>query len=266
MQEITLRDVKWHPKTNRICQIPKEGLEFAMLSNNYDQLNQLVWCKDFMQDIIWSYINNQAIEIYGFQYNPLISPAPSLKRLRLLITNYKDADFGNKVINNALPLIHSVEDRLKMSRTVLERCKTTPATYKKSGVWILKASKRWLKSTPMLSFYTLLVRVGLVHQPGDPLEETLNKIKNGKTKSYFDAKCRDKEMISSALVGVSAIMKHTDRKLFPAKIKKNYPSFCHDGTKMTVYMMHDRCGIVGFSNKVTNSYFPNWHKYDKCMK
>ena len=266
MREITARDVKWHPKTNRICQIPKEGLEFAMLSSSYDQLNQLVWCKDFMQDLIWSYVNNQAIEIYGFKYNPINAPAPSIRRLRLLITNYKDADFGNKIKNNVLPLLHSVESRLKMSQTVLEKCRTSPAIYKKSGVWILDASKRWLKAAPMLSFYTLLVRVGLVHQPPDSLEETLEKIKTGKTKPYYDPNDRDRDMINKAMPGISIIMRHSDRKLFASKIKLNYPAECRGNkssafSKMNVYTMHDRCGIVGFSNGSTKQFFPSWHNY-----
>lgn len=267
MEEIQVRDVKWHPKTNRICQIPKEGLEFAMLSNGYDQLNQLVWCKDFMQDLIWSYVNNESIDIYGFCYDPRFCPAPSLKRLRLLITNYKDAYFGDKVKNNVLPLLHSVESRLKMSKTILEKCQTTPATYKKSGVWIVDASKRWIKSPPMLSFYTFLIRIGLVHNPIDTLEQTLEKIKNGTTKPYFDAQCRDKDMICKASDGINNIMKYTDRKIFPSKLILNYPKNFKDNnsknsfSKMTIYNIHDRCGLVGFSSGTTKQYFPNWHKF-----
>ena len=267
MQEITLREVKWHPKTNKICQIPKEGLEFAMLSNGYEQLNQLVWCKDFMQDLIWSYVNNQVIDIYGFHYDPRNSASPSIKRLKLLVTNYKDANFGDKIKNNVLPLLHSVEDRLKMSKTILEKCKTAPATYKKAGVWILDSSKRWLKSPPMLSFFTLLVRIGLVHNSTDSLEETLKKIEEGKIQSYYDAKNRDKEMISKATSGIKDILKYSDRKIFPSKIQLNYSSKYIDNvsdgsfSKMTVYNIHDRCGLVGFSRGTTRQYFPDWHKY-----
>jgi hypothetical protein len=266
MNEIALRDVKWHPKTNRICQIPKEGLEFAMLSPKYEQLNQLVWCKDFMQDLIWSYLNNQPIDIYGFKYDPKSAPVPSLKKLRLLVTNYKDPEFGDKLIKNVLPLIHSVEDRLKMPRTVLEKCHGTPATYKKSGVWILNASRRWLKATPMLSFYTLLVRIGFVHQFEDSLETTLNKVKEGKIKTYYDAHCRDKEMIEKALPGILKLMKYSDRKIFPANIRRNYPTHFADGknsVKLSVFNVHDRCGVVGFSVGSTRQYFPHWHKYDR---
>lgn len=260
MEEITLRDVKWHPKTNRICQIPKEGLEFAMLSSKYEQLNQLVWCKDFMQDVIWSHLNQTPISIYGFTYDPHLSPAPSMNRVRLLITNYKDHDFGEKLKNQALPLLHAVEERMKMSKTVLEKSKNCPPIYKKAGVWILDGSKRWLKSAPMLSLYTLLIRVGLVHNPAESLEVTLTKIKDGKLKSYWDEKNRDKVMISDALIGISKILLYTDQKIFSSDLKKNYPSEIKSG-KMNVYSMHDKCGIVGFSRETTKNYFPEWHKH-----
>jgi len=263
MKEIALKDVKWHTKTNKICQIPKEGLEFAMLSPKYEQLNQLVWCKDFMHDMIWSYLNNQPIDIYGFKYDPRLSPTPSLKKLRLLITNYKDQDFGNKLIKNVLPLIHSVEDRLKMPRTVLEKCKTTPTTYMKSGVWILNASCRWLKATPMISFYTLLVRIGFVHQPEDNLEMTLIKVKEGKVKTYYDNNCRDKEMIEKALPGIYKLMKYSDKKIFQSNIRENYPSHFLDGDNsvaLSIFTVHDKCGVVGFSIGSTRKYFPQWYK------
>lgn len=259
MDGITLRDVKWHPKTNRICQIPKEGLEFAMLSSSYEQLNQLVWCKDFMQDVIWSYLNNHPIDIYGFKYNPLEAPAPSMRRVRLLVTNYKDHEFGEKLKQRVLPLLHSVEDRMKMSRTVLEKCKTCPPTYKKAGVWILDGSRRWLKSAPMLSLYTLMIRIGLVHTPPDSFEVTLGKIRDGRLKPYFDAKNRDRDMINEALQGINRILLFSDRKLFSSDVRKNYPTKCHQGT-MSVYSIHDRCGIVGFSKEKTKQYFPEWHK------
>jgi hypothetical protein len=254
MEEIVLREVKWHPKTNRIAQIPKEGLEFAMLSAKYEQLNQLVWCKDFMQDVIWAHVNQKPIEIYGFKYNPEESPAPSIRRLRLLVTNYKDHEFGKRLQENVLPLLHSVEDRMKMSRTVLEKSKKCPPIYKKSGVWILDGSKRWLKSAPMLSFYTLLIRVGLVHDPADSLEVTLNKIKDGKLKSYYDDKNRDKKMISDAIQGINKILIYSDRKIFNSSLDKNYKETCK------VYTMHENCGIVGFSKEKTKCIFPEWHK------
>ncbi len=267
MNEIELKDVKWHPKSGKICQIPKEGLEFAMLSKNYQQLNQLVWCKDFMQDVIWAHYNQTPIEIYGFTYDPLKSPAPSLAKVKLLVTNYKDTEFGNKLINNVLPLLHSVEKRLDMSLTKLEKCRVAPPIYRKSGVWILNGSKRWLKATPMLSLYTLLIRIGLVHSPEDDLETTLSKIKNGTVSSYFDNNNRDKRMIENAAEGITRILTHSDRKLFSSNVKDNYPKKYYTPKKaladVNINFIHNNCGIVGYSQKQTDKIFPQWNKGTK---
>lgn len=268
MQEINVRDVKWHSKSHSIAQIPKEGLEFAMLSNDYKQLNQLVWCKDFMQDIIWSHLNKKAIEIFGFKYDPYSMPAPCTKRVRLMLSNYKDPELGDKIINNMLPLLNSVEKRLRMSETKIEKCHLPPPVYRKSGVWIVDGSKRWLKAPPMLSFYTFLIRIGLVHQAGDTLEMTLDKIANGVIKSYYDNNMRDKFMAKNAMKGISILMKQRDTKIFPSDIKLNYPSHYEEKSftgavnrvTMKVHSIHDRCGIVGFSESKTKTYFPNWHK------
>lgn len=264
MKEIAVKDVQWHPKTNRISQIPKEGLEFAMLSNNYRQLNQLVWCKDFMQDVIWSHVNQKSISIYGFKYDPKVSPPPSMRRVRLLVSNYKDPDLGNKLINNMLPLIHSVESRLKMTKTVIEKCKSPPPLYRKSGVWIVNGCQRWLQAAPMLSFYTLLIRIGLVHKAGDSLETTIYKIRTGATKPYFDQYGRDKNMVTEAVDGIETILKYGDKMVFPQDLVGNYPTKYMPSTgvkeDMSIFTIHDRCGIVGFSKERTKYYFPQWHK------
>jgi len=266
MNKIIEKEIKWHPKTNRISQIPKEGLEFAMLSPKYEQLNQLVWCKDFMQDLIWSYLNNQTIDIYGFKYDPHTSPAPSLSKLRLIISNYKDKEFEEKIINGVIPLVNSIEDRLKMQRTFLEKSKNHPAIYKKSGIWILNASKRWLKAAPMLSFYTLLIRIGLVHNKEDSFETTIKKIKNNELFTYYDVHGRDKDMIIKAYEGIEKILKYTDRFFFSSKIRENYSNkYLNEKNikSISIYNIHDRCGIVGFSCGTTKQYFPQWHKKER---
>lgn len=264
MRDIILKKVKWHPKTNKIAQIPEEGLEFAMLSPNYQQLNQLVWCKDFIQDLVWSHLNNQNISIYGLKYEPSTSPSPSLAKIKLLISNYKDQELEDKIFNKALPLIHSVENRLKMKNTVVEKCSNAPSIYKKSGVWILNGSKRWLKSPPMISFYTFLIRIGLVHDKEDSLEITLDNIKNDKVKTYYDNCGRDKDLAIKAYNGIKRILNESDRAIFPANMRINFPlnygNELDRNSTMTVSNIHEYCGIAGFSSNKTKIFFPNWHK------
>ena len=262
MTETITKDVKWHPKTNKICQVPKEGLEFAMLSDDYHQLNQLVWCKDFMQDVIWSHLNSKKIDIYGFKYDPRVEKPPSLKKVRLLISNFKDKELEINIFNKMLPLIHSVESRLRMAKTVVYKCKSPPPAYRKSGVWIIEGSKRWLKSPPMLSLYTLLIRTGLVHDPNDTLEQTVKKIEKGTTETYYDKNNRDKDILRTSMKGIKRILREKDSRIFSADIKKNYiETYDQSGfsKELSIWTVHDRCGIVGFSDEKTKAYFPTWH-------
>ena len=261
MSTIPIKEVKWHPKSNRISQVPKEGLEFAMLSKKYEQLNQLVWCKDFMHDIIWSSINLLPMEIYGFKYDPVESSPPCLTSAKLMITNFKDHDFEEKLKTGVLPLLHEVEKKIKMPLTYLEKCKTAPPIYKKSGVWILNGSKRWIKSPPMLSFYTLLIRIGLVHSASDTLMQTIEKITSDRLETYYDKNHRDKHMIENAYSGILKIMKYTDKKLFHSNMRLNYPSFYETKTGSKLIpksQIHDMMGIVGFSLGKTKEYVPYW--------
>lgn len=271
--EDTARKVKWHPKTNKLCQVPKEGLEYALVSPNLEQVHQLVWCKDFLQDAIYGHLNQKHVEIYGFTYDPKTSPPIDMNRTRLLITNYKDKEFGQRLKTNCLDLLHHVEERLKMSKTEVERCSGAPPVYRFSGVWLVNSSKRWLKAPVMVSFYTFLLRIGMVHTPGDSLEKTLSKIASGDTPAYYDQpkseyeEARDRETAQNARKGIEAIMKYGDRKLFH-DIKKNFPTKymwkSYDGTlkehEMSIYTIHDGCGLMAFSGGSTKHHFPHWHK------
>tara|TARA_Y100000034_G_scaffold120815_1_gene164211 strand:+ start:254 stop:1069 length:816 start_codon:yes stop_codon:yes gene_type:complete len=268
MEVITEREVEWHKKNLKIFQIPKEGLEFAFLSADYRQVHQLVWCKDFLQDAVYAQINQKPIEIYGFSFNPATCPPVSMDRTRLMVTSFKDTNFGSKICNNCREFLHQIEDHLKMSKTVVEKCAKTPPTYRKSGVWILDSSKRWMKSPPMMSLFTLLIRIGLVHRLGDSFEKTLNRIKYGKVKPYnwrpkaYDGSKHDNDQnfLRAGKRGFDAVMTHGDRKIFHKNIQDNYPQNNREGRPFSTYILHDDCGIVGFSQGTTKKEFPHWHR------
>lgn len=264
MDKIKNRAIKWHPKTNKICQIPKEGLEYALVSDDYEQVHQLVWCKDFMQDAIHGFLNKKLTQLYGFTYDPKSSPPISLKRTRLMVTNWKDPDFGDKITNRVLPLVHKIEDQLKMSHSVLERCSNAPPRYGRSGVWLLNSSKRWFKAPPMISFFTLLIRIGLVSNANDSLDNIIKKIKDGSTPSYFSSDTsQDKTQVKGAERGIRRILEFGDRRLFHTKAKDNYPPLCSTGGKyISIFTIHDGCGIVSYSNNTTKHIFPHWHRLE----
>jgi hypothetical protein len=234
------------------------------VSKNYEQIHQLVWCKDFIQDCIFGHLNNKPICIYNFSYTPGVSPPVYLHKTRLIVTNWKDKEFGKKMIERVVPLLHSIEVKLKMPKTKIAKCKGVPPIYGSSGVWLLEGSKRWMKAPPMISMYTFLIRVGLVHDPKDNVETTLKKIYNGNVKTYYDAHSRDMGFAQRAENGIKEILKYGDRKIFPSKMTENYPAKIktkYGEEPMSIYNIHDRAGIIAFSEGKTKNTFPMWHKY-----
>lgn len=267
MEGIRPREVKWHPKTRKISQIPKEGLEYALVSDNYQQIHQLVWCKDFMQDAIHGFLNNSYTYIYGFAYDPVNDPPISMLRTRLLVTNWKDKELGDRLKNRVVPLLHEVEGKLGMSKTVLEKCIKIPPRYGRSGVWLFDSSKRWSKAPPMISLFTLLIRIGLVKDPDDDLIATMKKVKTDAIESYYSAENQqDNVQVRRAEKGILRLLKYGDRRIFHADIKKNYPPLNNAkeyDKRITISTIHDRCGIASYSEGSTKSLFPHWHRFDE---
>jgi len=250
MQDVVARHVVWHPRTLKISQIPKKGLEYAFVSEDYIQLHQLVWCKDFMQDVVFGFLHGQEVSIYGFRYNPEHDPPLYLDKTRIMLNSYKDADFGSKVLVNLRDFLHQIEDRLKMARTVFEQVANAPHQYRRSGVFLLDSSKRWMKSPPMMSLYTLLLRTGLLHQ----------------IDGYFDQDRswgnKDFQILKDCQRGIESIFQQGDRRLFFSNIKDNYP-LRHGGMKTSLYTIHDGWGLTSFSKKNTKRTFPHWHRFDE---
>jgi len=263
MDDIKQRDVVWHKKNKKISQIPREGLEFAFVSKDYKQIHQLVWCKDFMQDSIFGHLNQKKISIYGFSYDPEIDPPLYMEKTRIFITNFKDANFGSKVTENLREFLHGIEGQLKMAKTTFEKCKSPPPRYRKAGVYILNSSKRWMKSPPMISLYTLLLRIGMVHELGDPWHKTFKKVQKKEVDAYYSK--TDNSFAEQAKNGLDFILEHGDRKVFHRDIQMNYPETV-SGMVTSVFTIHDNCGLLGFSRGSTKLNFPHWHRLEKAKK
>jgi len=257
------RRIEWHPKTQKICQIPKDGLEYALVSEDYRQVHQLVWCKDFLQDAIYGHINHKKINIYGFEYNPDTSPPIYLDQTRILITNWKDADFARKLLENCQEFLHEIEEILKLRKTVIERCENPPPRYRKAGVFLLNGSKRWMHAPPMISLYTLLIRVGFVHPLGQSAQATLNQIKANKLIPYnhHPGKETDVDLVADVFKGIKRILKYGDRRLFHRNIQQNYPLNNQYGHVFSIHQMHDSCGMMSFTTATNKADFPHWYRF-----
>ena len=263
MEDIKEREIVWHAKNKKISQIPREGLEFAFISEDYKQIHQFVWCKDFMQDAIFGHLNQKKITVYGFNYDPEVDPPLYMKKTRIMIANFKDTNFGSRVLENLREFLHGIEGQLKMAKTTFEKCEEPPPRYKKAGVYLLNGSCRWMKSPPMISLYTLLLRIGMTHELGQPWYETFKKIQKASSGYYSTT---DHSFAERAQKGLDFILEHGDRKIFHRTIEKNYPANHTSGMVFSVFTIHDNCGVIGFSQGNTKSEFPHWHRLEEAKK
>jgi len=246
------KKVEWHNKTRHLIQDASEGLEYAFLTKDYKQIHQLVWCKDFLNDVIYGFLNNKRTTIWGFSYDPKKHLPPDLESTRLLLTSKRDREFRKKILRS-LAFMNEIEKSLQMTKTTIEECKEPPRHYRRGGVFIFKGSKRWLKSPPMLSLYTLMIRVGLTHDVSQPWFQTVEDIRSGFTKPYYE---EDAHILTNGQSGIDRIFKYGDRKLFHRNIKDNYPSYLATDT------IHNDFGILGYSGDITADYCPHWHRLE----
>jgi len=148
-----------------------------------------------------------------------------------------------------------------MPKTTLGPFANPPPRYRKAGVFTTNSSKRWMLAPPMVSLYTLLLRIGLVHPCGQRAVETLNQIESGELHAYNHkpdtADDTDASILRNGRKGVNRILAYGDQRLFHKNIKKNYPSI------LSTYRIHDSCGLGAFANKHTKNDFPHWHRLEK---
>ena len=243
--------IVWKPKVARIAQIFGKGLEYAFVSPDNQQVHQFVYCKDFLQDTIHAYLNNTTVSLYSFRYNGNDSTPITLDSTKILIASYRDSAFRKK-INPIIDFLNQIEDVLGMKKTKVYGCASPMPTYKRSGVFMLKGSKRWMKAPPMISLYSFLIRLGCAHQEGASYKDTLQGIFNGSIKPY---QSMDATYLKDSLHGIDFILKMGDRKIFHNEIKRNYPRSI---TKFDD--MHNNCGLIGYCKGQAKVHCPYWYR------
>lgn len=245
------RNIDWHVTQELLNQVYRSGLEYAFVSRNFKQVCPFVYCKDFLHDALQGHLNGIRRKIHGFLYDPNKHKPICTDRLRLIIACSRDRHFGTR-IPNMLDFIHKIEDKLDIKKkTIIRECANPPEKYKSGGIWLLESHKRWMIAPPMLSMYTLLLRLGLVHYVADSQEATMLKIETGVTKPYGS---KDKSQMKAARIGMARILQLGDQRIFSNDIKKNY------SISIPLNYMHDHMGIVGFSKRYTSRHCPQWHK------
>ena len=240
--------VDWAIRKSSMSQIYRRGLEYCFISRDWRQCCPFVYCKDFLQDAILACHYGKAVNIYGFNYNPATCEPIYMDRTRIALANSSDKDFSNK-IPAVVDFMNQIEQQLKMVRTHTRSCANPPRKYS-NGVFILDSSNRWMLSPPMMSMYSLLVRISFCHTKGECFAETIKKIIGGNVAAYQN---NDQSQLASAEEGINKILKYGYAHVFHRDPKKNYPDV-NTGT------IHNSTGIVSFSTGVSRSIVPHWHR------
>jgi hypothetical protein len=245
-------NIKWltdgEPAT--IHQVYKQGLEYSVASCDNRQCFPFVWCKDFIQDAIMAMLHQKRIEVYNFVYDPAMNPTLCLSKTRILLANEKAGVGFASRIGCCIDFIHQIESLLHFRPTKCHLCDSPPARYGRCGVWLLEGSRRWIMSPPLISLYTLLIRMGFVHTYGDYWANTILKLRSGELKPY---QMEDHKQIGAVEETLLNIIRIGDRKIFYRDIRQNYPN-------LDIKDMHHRMGIVSFSEKTTKQLVPRWHR------
>lgn len=239
-------------KSLRLEQSLTKGIEFSYVSDDNYQCTPFAYCRDYLHDIIQSRLYENNKKIYGLNYKNNSKKSPSLKCLKLLVTDSKTSNFKEKIYN-AIKMINQIEDKLKIKRTIIFECKNPPYRYKKNGIYYLKGSIRWIKSPPMISLFAFLIKTGIHHDPSETYEDTFNKILLNKVKMLYK---NDRTKLKYIKPTLEKIIKYGDKKIFSNKFLENYP----DPKKVDKYIFHSCYGIVGFSKELTRKEMPNWYK------
>jgi hypothetical protein len=240
--------LEWLEQNNYLSQMYSSGLEFCFVNDN-KQVCQFVTCKDFLQDAIMAMIHKKSVQIYGFAYDQKKDLPIYLKKTQLAIGNSSDNEFRQK-IPCILDFLNKIEKKLRLKPTKATEVSNPKEKYKKGGIFVFDGSAKWQLSPPMLSFYTLAIRIGACHTVGEDYQTTFDKLSKGEVKPY---QRDDKNILDRAKKGIDKIFNNGYAKIFYKNLEKNYPNIAVD-------TMHNHGGICGFTEQYTKSQIPYWYR------
>lgn len=229
------------------------GLQYSMASEDAadgaaDQVMPFAFCREYLTDIVYSGLHNQPVNSYG-----LVIPAPprpATTRTRLLLSNPKEpADVFLARAVNAVDFVAHYEGLMDLPPSELVPCDSPPP--KTGAVVMFDGSNLWQSSPPMLSLYSLLIRIGMVHRSDERTpEDTMRLVVSKTVKSY---QVNDAEQARFALRVIDWLAgKPGFRTLLGTSQAKNFPN------RLTVDDLHTRSGVVSYSHGTTARYYPEW--------
>lgn len=226
-----------------MAQIYSQGVEFAFFNENKEQCHPFAFCKDFLQDAVWAMLNKKKSSIYSFSYEYGVNPPLDMEKTRLGVRNKGDDDFKKKC-KKARLFLRELEAELQFEPSTL----VCYGNYKegKNPVFVFHGDRRWMFSPPMISLYSLAIRVGMTYEKG-PWRKHFES-----AKEYIGR--NDDGYTNRAKAALDKLIGKKPEEVFAKTIEDNYPSDC------PIYVMHDQSGIIKFAEgSVSTQVSKNWN-------
>ncbi len=248
----------WFSKKFWVAQTYKEGLEYAFLSSDNKQCGPFVFCKEFLIDSVWAQLHQVPINLYNFLYDPRpespdCDPAVDLHKCRVLLRHRTDPSLKDRV-GSMLNFMNGMEDLFGFKRSTLAQVENPPPRKDPENepfpTYCLSSPKRWMHAPPLLSFYALLVRVGMGFK-GNPPEamDYIVALTQGKERPYSD---RDHWYLYKALNTIKDLIETKCKRFHHIRIK-NWPR------SVRQLDLHEDSGIVSLATGFAKRVCPDWY-------
>lgn len=241
------------------AQIYSRGFEFAFMARPkgkqiYEQVTTFVYCKDFLHDAIWAFLNQTKVSIWSFKYDYAKDKPLQMDRTVLAFRNtqyQKNPEEFHDKLNACLEFLHGVEGLLKFRPTQIHQVE-----HEAGPCWLILADRRWQLAPTLISLYTLFVRIGVFHTLGESIDQTITRAEKGQIKIGSDghyAGNKDCSYVQQARKGIDIILRH-GAAIFHPTPEENYPK------ELIKKGLHDSYGIVNFTLRKPEKTMPYWYR------
>lgn len=244
------RKIQWQDGMNYAGRHRNLGLAFAFISAKCEQVAAFTSCRDYLHDMMFAQVNEWEACAYT-DYVVGKSPKISVTQLRIAVVNTNaGANNFSLCIDRALRFVHKIEDSLGIkNRSKAYMIKNPPNSIAPSDAFLYTADSTWMLSGPMLSLYTLALRVGFGAIENAPFEDTLKGVASGRHRPYD---YRDSSIVKTAIPGIERIKQEGVKKIFFTDPRANYPTNARGNT-------HSSYGIAGFSSGGPRTCSASWY-------
>lgn len=201
--------IKWSPRQIKdIYENYTGGFSYSWVSENNEQVSKFFTCRDHvLKCFLVSYLQKNWETYYKIGDAKIDS-----KNIRILIRD-KENDLFESMMPNLLDFLNQFEDKMGVEKSVIYKVKAS------DNCFLLLGSKEWLLSPPLVSLYTLLLRVGPLHKIGDDFRTTLAMSSNGKV---YSARANDYSFMKQSLNRITSLLEKGYKSFFCLKMEDNY--------------------------------------------